>query len=29
MLEEKVTEVVDKLVLLGEQFAAPAFQTRK
>ena len=27
MLEEKITEVVDKLVLLSEQFAAPAFQT--
>lgn len=27
MIEEKITEVVDKLVLLGEQFAAPAFQT--
>ena len=27
MLEEKITEVVDKLVLLGEQLAAPAFQT--
>ena len=27
MLEEKITEVVDKLVLLSEQLAAPAFQT--
>ena len=27
MLEEKITEVVDKLMLLGEQLAAPAFQT--
>ncbi|KKL92155.1 hypothetical protein LCGC14_1887550 [marine sediment metagenome] len=27
MLEEKITEVVDKLMLLSEQLAAPAFQT--